>query len=443
MPDAILALLALPPEGSTISTQIDALHVFVITTTMVSSFLVFAAAAYFVVRYKRKHEGQLTVRVTATVWSEGTIIVGILGLFVLWWVIGFRQYVEMRDPPEDAMTIYVTAKQWMWKFTYPDGRSANDVLTIPAWKPVKLAMTSRDVIHSFFVPAFRMKQDVLPGRIRRQWFEARPRETYPIYCAEYCGVSHSMMRGSVVVLSREDYDAWLGKSRRATPAATADLAEAGREVARRRECVACHTIDRAASHRADVGGPLRDAGSSERRAARAGRRGLPHALDDGAGRRHRGRLQERHADVLLSPTRARDGGARRVHQVAARCSPRSGVALPTLEITPIEVADAGAPGSGASPSPGEPMSTIAIPPSPGRPARASERRILRSRVRCSRGCVTTDHKRIGILYLVVGLLHARCSGGVFALLIRIEHLTPGADDHGRDDLQPALHDARR
>jgi cytochrome c oxidase subunit 2 len=137
------------------------------------------------------------------------------------------------------MTVYVTAKQWLWKFSYPDGRASVDVLIVPEGKPVKLVMTSRDVIHSFYVPAFRMKHDVVPGRYYTAWFEATTRGIYPIECAEYCGVSHSKMVGGVQVLSSADYARWL----EGHPPDQSDLVQEGREVAARRACLDCHTLD--------------------------------------------------------------------------------------------------------------------------------------------------------------------------------------------------------
>jgi len=141
----------------------------------------------------------------------------------------------------------------MWKFSYPDGRDTNDVLTVPVGKPIKLAMTSRDVIHSFYVPAFRVKQDVLPGRYTTVWFQATTPGTYSIWCAEYCGVSHSLMRGEVVVLSQEDYAAWRRNGQGTSPVADCgngpgtcaggDLVALGRQVAQRRACLACHSLD--------------------------------------------------------------------------------------------------------------------------------------------------------------------------------------------------------
>jgi cytochrome c oxidase subunit 2 len=246
-------LLDLPPGASTIADRIDLLHFFVITVTMLVATFVFAAAAWFTIRYHRKRDDQLTKRVAATSAREGVTIAAILGTFLLWWVIGYRQYIDMRVPPKDTDVVYVDAKQWMWKFAYPDGRSSNDTLTVPVGRPIKLVMTSRDVIHSFYVPAFRLKQDVLPGRYTTLWFEAKEAGVFPIWCAEYCGVSHSLMRGQVVVLSASDYVEW----KRTGPSTIAqadcgsgpgtcggeDLVTIGRSVAERRQCVACHTLN--------------------------------------------------------------------------------------------------------------------------------------------------------------------------------------------------------
>ncbi len=251
--DFIRAILALPRGGSTVSDEIDLLHFFVISVTMIMSTFVFAAAAWFTIRYHRRHEGQLTERVTASRRHESVIIGGILSLFLVWWVIGYRQYLELRREPADAEVVYVDAKQWMWKFAYPDGQTSNDVLTVPVGRPVKLVMTSRDVIHSFYVPAFRVKMDVLPGRYTTLWFEAKESGTFPIWCAEYCGLSHSLMRGEVRALPPDEYARWKESGAVAKVESDCgwgpgtcggeDLVSRGRAVAERRQCVACHTLD--------------------------------------------------------------------------------------------------------------------------------------------------------------------------------------------------------
>jgi cytochrome c oxidase subunit 2 len=345
MPQVILTLLALPTEGSTAAAGIDALHVFVITVTMLSSFGVFALAAYFVVRYRRKSEAQLTERAKPPMWSEATLAVGMLGLFILWWVIGFRQFVAMRTAPADAQTVYVTAKQWMWKFSYPDGRVANDVLTVPQGRPIMLAMTSRDVIHSFYVPAFRAKMDVLPGRYTTLWFEATAPGEYPIFCAEFCGVSHSMMRGTVRVLAPKDYDDWLRAPTRDGSGAT-DLLAAGADAARRRECLACHTV----TGQRHVGPTW------------AGLYGSWVQTEDGrrvlADEAYLTRsMMEPNADVVAGFKSVMPSyvGALSQPETAAiveyikslrDVAPSSGVALPTLDVNPVAMPDAGAPDGG-------------------------------------------------------------------------------------------------
>lgn len=253
MMDFFRAILALPAGASTAADGVDLLHFFVISVTMLISTYVFAAAAWFCVRYYRKTDDQLTVNLTAARRHEAFTIAAVLGTFILWWVIGFRQYVAMVEPPKGADVVYVDAKQWMWKFSYPSGRVSNDVLTVPKGRPIKLVMTSRDVIHSFYVPAFRTKTDVIPGRYTTIWFEATKIGSYPIWCAEYCGVSHSLMRGEVNVLSPEDYAKWLREGRSEAKVADCgegpgscaggDLVQLGRAVAIRRACVACHTLD--------------------------------------------------------------------------------------------------------------------------------------------------------------------------------------------------------
>jgi cytochrome c oxidase subunit 2 len=241
--DTFRTLLALPTGASSFADSIDLLHLFVISVTMLMSFYVFAAAGWFIVRWYRGENGRVdtTPPVSASRGRETAIIVGVLGTFLLWWVIGFIQYAHMADPPDSAMPIVVTAKQWMWKFTYPDGRESNDILTVPVDRDVRLIMTSRDVIHSFYVPQFRMKHDVLPGRFVTTWFRATKTGDFDIFCAEYCGVNHSRMLGHVVVLSAADYEQWLHLQ--GDTVGGPNLARRGVNVATARGCVACHTLD--------------------------------------------------------------------------------------------------------------------------------------------------------------------------------------------------------
>jgi cytochrome c oxidase subunit 2 len=231
-------LLHLPPAASSFARGVDGLHVFVIVTTFLGVGVIGAITTYFVVRWRERAPGAATPRVAVSVGRESALVVGTLALFFLWWVIGYRQYLEMRRRPANAIPVYVIAKQWMWKFSYADGRIANDVLTVPLGRPVELIMTSRDVIHSFFVPAMRVKQDVLPGRYVTLWFQPIKAGTYPLFCAEYCGVSHSKMLGEVQVLDDASYRRWQQDATQST-----SLAAFGRDAAVRHACLSCHTID--------------------------------------------------------------------------------------------------------------------------------------------------------------------------------------------------------
>ena len=141
-------------------------------TTMLGATFVFLLALLFLVRSRRRAPGELTTRAHGSAATELALMGGLLTIFIVFWIVGATQYDRMMTPPPDAIPVYVTAKQWMWKFSYADGRSSMDVLTVPVGRPIKLVMTSRDVIHSFYVPAFRMKHDVVPGRYYAAWFQA-------------------------------------------------------------------------------------------------------------------------------------------------------------------------------------------------------------------------------------------------------------------------------
>jgi cytochrome c oxidase subunit 2 len=258
-------LLGLPPQASTFAREIDLLHYSVITVTMLGATAVAAAAAYFIVRYRRRgplapahaqdpssnrEPAGLPLRL------ELGVVVGLLTLFVAWWVVGFRQFVMLQVPPEDSLVIYASGKQWMWTFIYPSGGTSNGVLYVPAGKPIKMVLSSRDVIHSFYVPEFRIKKDVLPGQVTTVWFQARVPGTASLYCAEYCGTEHSLMLAEVRVLSPAAYAERLehlqplripGPNDVAVAGQRADslvsLAQMGERVAAEHGCLRCHTLD--------------------------------------------------------------------------------------------------------------------------------------------------------------------------------------------------------
>jgi cytochrome c oxidase subunit 2 len=257
MNEFLRKLLFLPEQASTFAADVDRLHIFVVVTTIIMSVAVGLVTLFFFARYRRKSDTQTTPHIQPTVLIEVAFVTVPLALFLLWFAIGYRQFVEQDTPPADAMDVYVMGKKWMWKFNYPDGPNSVNVLRVPANKPVRLLMTSQDVIHSFYVPEFRLKRDLNPGRYTQAWFQATVPGRYQILCAEYCGAGHSIMRGEVIVMKPEEYEAWLQNLKRGPLASRQDgtntqlefvqaagsLAEQGRRLSIEAGCVKCHTID--------------------------------------------------------------------------------------------------------------------------------------------------------------------------------------------------------
>jgi cytochrome c oxidase subunit 2 len=249
-------ILFLPPQASAASVGIDHLHFFVILTTILVSSVAGVLAVYFMARYRRRRDNQPTPHIEAPRWLEAMFVVVPLSFFLLWFRIGFGQFVDMTSPPPDAMDVYVTGKQWMWKFAYPEGPSGLEVLRVPQGRPVRLLLTSRDVLHGFFVPAFRLKQDALPGRYTQTWFVATAPGTYPVYCSQYCGTNHSTMRAAIEVMDAAAFDRWREQEKRgrALQRDTAlggaeerphdsDMVVEGRRLAASEGCLKCHTVD--------------------------------------------------------------------------------------------------------------------------------------------------------------------------------------------------------
>jgi len=255
-----LKVLNLPPQGSTIAPSLDYLHFFEITIMNLVALLIAGFAIYCVVRfYRRPGPPKKTPKSNPSILVELGLYAFLFSLFVLFWVVGFRQYIWMLEAPEDAMDVYVVGKQWMWQFSYPEGPGSVGVLYVPAGEPIRLHLTSRDVIHSFFVPEFRIKRDAVPGMYTTIWFQADEPGVYLALCAELCGIGHSEMRAGVVVLSPEEYQLWLD-SRAPLPGELPGrvppyleeptllepqqrLASIGRDAAARHGCLKCHSID--------------------------------------------------------------------------------------------------------------------------------------------------------------------------------------------------------
>src|SRR5216683_25710 len=238
MNEFLRRMLFLPEQASTVARRIDSLHYFVIITTLLMSTAVGLTALFFFVRFRRRSESQTTPMIQAPLWLEALFVLVPLGFFLAWFARGYQDYIFIRTPPAGSIDVYVMAKQWMWKFAYPDGPNSLSVLRVPANRPVRLLMTSQDVIHSFYVPAFRIKQDVVPGRYTTAWFRPTRPGTYHLFCAEYCGTQHSGMIGQVVVLEPSQYEAWLSGG-----GTTGSLASTGQALFQQLGCSTCHRSD--------------------------------------------------------------------------------------------------------------------------------------------------------------------------------------------------------
>jgi cytochrome c oxidase subunit II len=228
--------LYLPPQASSVAHGIDVLHYTVIGSAFAVAVLAFLIVAYILIRF-RERPGRVPARWMPTHAMEVGLAAFTLAVFFTWWCIGFGQYREVHDAPPNAIRIHVVAKQWMWQFVYPNGATSEVDLRVPVDEPVEVLLTSRDVIHSFYVPAFRMKQDAVPGRITSLWFTAIEPGTYDILCAEYCGAGHSRMRGRVIAMPAADYARWVNGH------VAEDLATSGEQLANAYGCLRCHTSD--------------------------------------------------------------------------------------------------------------------------------------------------------------------------------------------------------
>ena len=231
----------LPPAKSTVAADTDALFNFVHITSLIFLIGIVAAIIYFVYKYKRRSEHDVTPVITHNNALEITwsVIPFILVMIVFGW--GFRGYLNLRTVPADAYEVHAIGKKWLWEFRYANGFVSVGELHVPEDRPIKLIMNSADVIHSFYVPDYRIKRDVLPGRYSSVWFEATDPGESTVFCTEYCGTAHSDMMAKVVVHTKEDFETWM---------ATAALADAGlpplelgQQLVQRNACQTCHSVD--------------------------------------------------------------------------------------------------------------------------------------------------------------------------------------------------------
>ncbi|MBV9265845.1 MAG: cytochrome c oxidase subunit II, partial [Acidobacteriaceae bacterium] len=231
------AIPLFPPVASEQASQIDALYFFISGVTIVMTGLIFAGVIFFAYKYRRSAHPKPTQIEGSTklelFWSIAPFIVM---LFMFAW--GAQLYYAAQNPPKDAMEIFVTGKQWMWKIQYPNGGREIDELHVPVGQPVKLTMASEDVIHSFSIPAFRVRHDVMPGHYNSLWFTASKPGDYRLFCTEYCGLWHSKMGGWVHVMGQREYANWASGG-----GAQGTLAEQGEKLFQQYGCSTCHLLD--------------------------------------------------------------------------------------------------------------------------------------------------------------------------------------------------------
>ncbi|QOZ78805.1 cytochrome c oxidase subunit II [Bradyrhizobium sp. CCBAU 53351] len=224
------------PEASTHAVTVDHIFYLLLALSGATVVLVFGLILLFAVRYRRGSKAkrglmpEILSREFEIGWTLATLLTFI---FLFWWASSAD--LSSLDAPPHALEIHVVAKQWMWKTQHTNGAREINALHVPLNRPVHLLMSSQDVIHSFFVPAFRVKQDVVPGRDTDIWFQASKSGTFPLLCAEYCGTNHSMMRGKIVVMRQDDYARWLTQQPEGD-----DLAHEGAKLFVSQGCAGCH-----------------------------------------------------------------------------------------------------------------------------------------------------------------------------------------------------------
>ena len=227
-----------PQQASTQAGQVDAIYFFMVAVSAFFSILIATLIVIFAVKYRRRQRDEV-----------GYAIHGSLALELLWTIIPFgivmvmfgwgaKVFFDLYRPPVGAMEVYVVGKQWMWKVQHMDGQREINELHVPVGRPVKLIMGSEDVLHSYFIPEFRVKADVIPGRYNVLWFTATKPGTYKLFCAEYCGTKHSGMIGSVIAMEPENFQNWL-----AGGAASESPVAAGEKLFQDLACSTCHTND--------------------------------------------------------------------------------------------------------------------------------------------------------------------------------------------------------
>jgi cytochrome c oxidase subunit 2 len=224
-----------PRQASELAPKVDHLFYFLVLVSAFFSLLIFGLIIWFAVKYRRRDPNEIPAKVASSNLLEFTWTVIPLLITVVMFVWGAQVFVAAQRPPPDAMEIFVIGKQWMWQIQHPEGRKEIDALHVPIGQPVKLTMTSQDVIHDFSIPAFRVKQDVRPGSYSTEWFIPTQIGEYHLFCDQYCGAKHAEMAGSVIVTEPAEYERWLAGAGSDVPPRVA-----GQKLFVQYGCVNCH-----------------------------------------------------------------------------------------------------------------------------------------------------------------------------------------------------------
>jgi cytochrome c oxidase subunit 2 len=232
--------LFFPGQSSTIANEVDSLFYFIFYLSIFFFVLVTGGSFYFAWRYRKKGKDTFTTGLSHNTSLEvfWTVVPTILVFIIFVW--GFKTYLKMNIPPENALQIKVTAQKWFWGFSYPQGATTTNEIVVPVNKPVNLLMSSQDVIHSFYVPGFRVKMDVIPNRYSTLWFQPTEQGEFDLFCTEYCGKGHSEMIGKVRVVSDQEYQSWLDSN---TGENDLPPDEWGAQLYKSKACFTCHSID--------------------------------------------------------------------------------------------------------------------------------------------------------------------------------------------------------
>jgi cytochrome c oxidase subunit 2 len=227
-----------PEQASTMAGRVDALYFFLVAVSTFFSLLIAGLIVFFAIKYRRRAPQSVGAVIHGGLLLElaWTIIPFVISMMIFVW--GASVFFAMSRPPDETIDIYVVGKQWMWKFQHLDGQREINELHVPVGRPVRLIMASEDVIHDVFVPAFRVKADVIPGRYTHIWFQPTTPGRYQLFCAEYCGTRHSGMTGQVVVMEPSEYQTWLSGG-----VPEGSLASAGAKLFQDLACNTCHRPD--------------------------------------------------------------------------------------------------------------------------------------------------------------------------------------------------------